>query len=340
MARSVIIYLIFVVSIVFSSACGKVTFIIEDVPENTPQGSKIYLAHSGNHFDFEDNRARFKNTNYDTYTLTLRNITGEFNYYFTRGSKSSTEGDLCGFSVEPKAHKIWFGHDTLRFTIESWRDLNPVNCQKVTLVIKEFPENTIPTLITATGSFNNWTIDRNYSLQRSPTKGIWFIDIPKVSNEKEIEFKLANGSIDNLETDKFGKEIPSRRLQFGQIDSVFISIEGWENIDESEKKTVFIVLEKLPEDTPKDAEIFISGDFNGWFPRDKAYQLKPNKNGVLQIPITLKDSIIEFKLTRGSWDTEEATSNGDPLFNRKLKMGTLDTLKLQVEAWKDLINQN
>ncbi|MDO6622430.1 glycoside hydrolase family 31 protein [Oceanihabitans sp. 1_MG-2023] len=99
---------------------------------------------------------------------------------------------------------------------------------------------------------------------------------------------------------------------------------------------VTIIVEALPEDTPKDASVFISGDFEGWSGGNKDYQLQ-QVNGQYQITLPKTEQRILFKFTLGSWDTSESTNKGLKIDNRIYKFNKPnDTLKVKIAGWSHL----
>ncbi|RAJ18182.1 TIM-barrel domain-containing protein [Olleya aquimaris] len=99
---------------------------------------------------------------------------------------------------------------------------------------------------------------------------------------------------------------------------------------------VTIIVEELPEDTPKDASIFISGDFEGWSGGHKDYQLQ-QVNGQYQITLPKTEQRILFKFTLGNWDTAESTDTGEAIDNRIYKFEKPnDTLKVKIAGWSHL----
>ncbi|WP_452225098.1 TIM-barrel domain-containing protein [Lacinutrix chionoecetis] len=99
---------------------------------------------------------------------------------------------------------------------------------------------------------------------------------------------------------------------------------------------VTIIVEELPEDTPKDASIFISGDFEGWSGGHKDYQLQ-QVNGQYQITLPKTEQRILFKFTLGNWDTAESTNTGEAIDNRIYKFEKPnETLKVKIAGWSHL----
>jgi hypothetical protein len=84
-----------------------------------------------------------------------------------------------------------------------------------------------------------------------------------------------------------------------------------------EKSGLTIVLKVPPALTPKDAKIYVAGSFNDWQANASDYQLSLQSDG--QYVISLPDKVrghVEFKFTRGSWDTTEQGLNGTTAENR------------------------
>lgn len=98
---------------------------------------------------------------------------------------------------------------------------------------------------------------------------------------------------------------------------------------------VTMIVISYPENTPTEDEIYVAGNFNGWNPVDPAFMLTENLSGQPQIVIEGSGSI-EFKFTRGSWETVEGDANGGYLPNRTFTFDTADTLEITIMSWEDL----
>lgn len=98
-----------------------------------------------------------------------------------------------------------------------------------------------------------------------------------------------------------------------------------------------IIIDKLPDHTPEDAKIFISGDFIGWQPA--VFALKKNDDGKFQITLTDIKKEIQFKFTRGSWETGECKASGDFQPNRSWKPTDQKTIHVTIEGWDDFIKK-
>jgi len=98
-----------------------------------------------------------------------------------------------------------------------------------------------------------------------------------------------------------------------------------------------IRLVKLPSNTPPNAAIYLSGDFNGWNPLDEHYRLKPDEQG--QYGITLPTSVHDlskFKLTLGQEpDPSETDAQTDAKWQYLISGSETGTLYLAVQSWHD-----
>ncbi|WP_299109703.1 TIM-barrel domain-containing protein [uncultured Tenacibaculum sp.] len=101
---------------------------------------------------------------------------------------------------------------------------------------------------------------------------------------------------------------------------------------------VTIVVEELPEGTPKDVPIYVSGDFEGWTGGNEKYQLK-QKDGVYSITLPQKSNNVLFKFTQGTWKTAECDANGKSIDNRIHNFNTgKDTIKVKIAGWSHLFS--
>jgi pullulanase len=100
----------------------------------------------------------------------------------------------------------------------------------------------------------------------------------------------------------------------------------------------------VPENTPADADVYLAGDFQGWNPADRHFRLQPGDDGRYRItffvPVgTLDDwqNRLEFKFTRGSWESVEKGPRGEELSNRTLVLrGGGEAHDFTVANWADL----
>lgn len=97
---------------------------------------------------------------------------------------------------------------------------------------------------------------------------------------------------------------------------------------------VTIIVDKLPEETPKDASIFVSGGFEDWTGGQDQYKLE-KKNGKHQITIPTTKNLL-FKFTQGSWDSVECNNKGEAIDNRNYIFEKAnDTMHVDIAGWSN-----
>lgn len=89
----------------------------------------------------------------------------------------------------------------------------------------------------------------------------------------------------------------------------------------------------VPENTPKNTSIYISGNFENWSGGKEQYKL--TKNGsVYFITIPNREGEINFKFTQGSWETVEGDSNGSNIENRAYTFnGKKELVHINIINW-------
>lgn len=93
---------------------------------------------------------------------------------------------------------------------------------------------------------------------------------------------------------------------------------------------------RVPASTPPGSTVHVAGSFNGWNPSLPRYALTPRGDGTLAV--TLPDSVrgvIEFKFTRGSWETVETSASGAGIPNRSFTIPRTgaSTVTATIEGW-------
>lgn len=96
-----------------------------------------------------------------------------------------------------------------------------------------------------------------------------------------------------------------------------------------------ILVNSISGNTPYDAQIYVAGNFNNWQAGAAEYQLQANELGSLELRLQLAAGTLEFKFTRGSWDTVEGMADGGFRPNRTYNYtGGPDTLEVNIEGWE------
>ncbi len=152
---------------------------------------------------------------------------------------------------------------------------------------------------------------------------------------ESFEYKFTQGTWATTEGTPAGQALPNRTYSASvDGDHIQATILGWE-----ERIAYTIIVRSIPEKTPPESKIYIAGNFNNWNPGDKAYQLKQNIDGTFQTKVYSDLDHLEFKFTRGNWETVEARQSGKARPNRRINRETtdkVDNLEFTVEGWEDL----
>ncbi len=83
-------------------------------------------------------------------------------------------------------------------------------------------------------------------------------------------------------------------------------------------------------------DIYVSGNFNGWNPKDEKYKLKVFGNGRKSIVINdLAAGVYAFKFTRGGFEKVETTNDGRDISDRIVEVNADVSLDLSIAGWKD-----
>lgn len=210
---------------------------------------------------------------------------------------------------------------------------------QVTVVIDKVPSNTpSQDKLFITGAFNNWQPgDSAYAFRKLPN-GTYSYTFP--NETKPFEFKITRGSWANVEGDIRGGKLGNRLIgNFRKTPyTQYIQILSWEDL--ARAYSWDIIVKTLPENTPFDATIFVSGNFNGWAENDPNYRLTRLEDGSYGIKITrgLEDSLW-FKFNRGSWKAAECRKNGRPAHDHLVlwQKGAVNMpIYVNIEAWEDM----
>jgi predicted alpha/beta superfamily hydrolase len=105
----------------YSSMFAQVTFLVQQIPTNTPPSDTLYIAGSFQGWDPANHAFKLINQGNGSYVLTTP-VTGSIQYKYTRGSWASVEGNSNGTFRPNRAVSVSAG-DTIRDTILSWEDL-------------------------------------------------------------------------------------------------------------------------------------------------------------------------------------------------------------------------
>jgi hypothetical protein len=99
---------------------------------------------------------------------------------------------------------------------------------------------------------------------------------------------------------------------------------------------VTFIIDSLPEYTPLEDQIYIAGNFTGWDPGLPEYALQKNAENKWTITLQAQPqgTVIQYKFTRGNWETVEKGPNGEEINNRIFTYGNGDTVRIIIYNWR------
>ena len=102
----------------------------------------------------------------------------------------------------------------------------------------------------------------------------------------------------------------------------------------SEQPNQTLTLE-LSTPTEDDQPVYVAGSFNAWRVADAAYELKRTDSGTYQLVLDVSQlpETIEYKYSRGSWETVELDQDGNERNNRRVTK-TARIVRDEVPRWK------
>ncbi|MEE4256554.1 MAG: hypothetical protein V2I47_05930 [Bacteroidales bacterium] len=321
------------------SSCYRVTVEVRSLPSNTPEGAEIFITGEFNNWDPGDERYRLKTLGDTLYYIDLPMGFGELEYKFTRGDWTTVEKDDCGYESDNRVLVYGKEEEVVVNSIASWADLDPVDCDRVTIVITSLPDNTPrDALLQLIGNITNWDAGNDdYTFHIDDTLGLPVLTIFRPELYDAIEFKITRGSLSRSEGDGLGRDTPPRRVQFGEVDTLFVEVSSWQDLEQAKGDMITLIVDRIPENTPKDDPIFFVGEINDWYPYDQNLRLEKNRKGQYFINLPLRAYGTEYKFTRGNWNTVEKDDYGYEIDNRVLlKEKSSDTVFVSIWNWADL----
>ena len=330
------IILTLMAALLLLSSCHKVVVRVDSIPENSPKNQPIFITGNFNNWDPGEARFRLIPNDDGSYSVVLPAGFGTIEYKFTRGDWTTVEKDICGYEIDNRT-LILGEQDTITNQIQSWNDMDPINCPRLTIILDSVPKDTPEDeVIALAGNFNAWNPDQNAVLRKDSSSGKYSLTIDRMPGVSELEFKVTRGNLQTSESDEFGNNVANRKVQFGVKDTVRLSVDGWVDKPSEEKSNrVVFIIKDMPKTTPLNDYIYLVSNLNNWTPDDKNYIFQKNKNGQYFYPFPRKKQYIEYKITRGDWSTVEVDRYGFEIANRVTNLEAEDTVYLSIGGWKD-----
>jgi predicted alpha/beta superfamily hydrolase len=158
---------------------------------------------------------------------------------------------------------------------------------------------------------------------------------------KTINYSILLANTGGTELDAFNRAVDSRTFTVPDVESLNVSaaVSRWTLVGDTSKFPVHFVVQ-APPSTPAGAEIWLSGnqaELGNW----NGAGIKLAKNAgdnryFTCIPFGTGTNL-EFKATRGSWDSVEKDAQGGEIENRRHDVTAPARLVAQVGSWRDLV---
>jgi len=329
------ILILLALGMVFMASCKRIVVRLDAIPENTPKGQTLYVTGNFNNWDPGDENYQLTLEDDSNYYVTLPPGLGIVEYKFTRGDWTSVEENICGEEIRNRTLNL-SETDTITTNIGSWSDLDPINCTKLTIKLKNIPENTpLEDIIAIASNLNSWDPD-NASVFVKDRYGDLYVTIHRPADVGILEYKITRGDLSTSESDELGNYLPNRILEFGKKDTVSLNIQGWIDQPEGKSKRVVLIIKTIPKNTPEYDNIYFASNLNSWTPHDKNYQFQKNSRGQLFYTFPRKKLLLDYKITRGNWGTVEVDYNGYDIANRTIDLMNADTVYIDIKRWNDI----
>lgn len=207
------------------------------------------------------------------------------------------------------------------------------SCYRQEVILVQIPQNTPEGAeIFITGNFNNWDPgDPRYRMQRL-NDGSYHILLPLGAGK--LQYKFTRGDWTTVEKNECGYETGNRSLRYGEQETKFDSVWSWGDTEPMNCIQKVVVIEKIPVDTPEDAEVYLASSFNGWNPGDYQFVMQMLPDGRHYLNLEKQADCMEYKFTLGNWETVETDAENRDISNRVLCFTGSDTVFVSVNSWK------
>jgi predicted alpha/beta superfamily hydrolase len=149
----------------------------------------------------------------------------------------------------------------------------------------------------------------------------------------ELEFRVTRGTWNTVELDELGHPVPNHTLRVSPLGRVDIPVANWRDLP----PISFVV--EVPANTPSDAEVWLSGNqraLGNWSGAGvKLTKRSSDSRYVTRLPFAV-GTHLEFKVTRGSWDSVEKDAQGGEISNHTHTVSAPALVSVSVGSWRDL----
>lgn len=184
--------------------------------------------------------------------------------------------------------------------------------------------------------FNGWdAANPAYEMKRDD-KGTYYIELK--DSLSYFEYKFTQGAWTLVEGNVKGFTRPNRiydREKEANPHLISTVIDNWEKTP-----AYRFIIKTLPKNTPHDATIYLAGNFNNWNPGDPNYKMQKQGDGSYRLLIYSDLNTLEYKFTRGNWESVEGRESGKARQNRIYnKIGSYNNIKdieADILSWEDM----
>ncbi len=209
------------------------------------------------------------------------------------------------------------------------------SCRRISLTLEKVPTNTPKgAQIYVAGSFNNWNPgDPNYLMDWDNVTQTYSVNLP--IGFGSVEYKFTRGDWTTVETDACGGELANRRINYSNAYMGMDSIIGWQDLEPENCERITLIINGLPNNTPRGSVFYVGGDINSWQCNNERYRFKLTKDSLWVLTLPRNAEKIVYKITRGTWESAELNETGSDQLQRELQFGKQDTVYLTIHAWAD-----
>ncbi len=207
--------------------------------------------------------------------------------------------------------------------------------KKIFVIIDKIPSYGKGDELYLAADFNDWNIaDPNYQFRSLPNGKKYLL--LRLNDTKSHEFKITRGEPGTDEANYKEEAIDLHKIKKGEADdTIHVRIDSW--LDAYPRKRIVIYLVDVPENTPEQDDIYLTGDFNKWKVDDDRYKFTALGDYAYALTIDDFSKVYnQYKISRGSWETEAVARNGRVPGAQRFELIHKDTMRLRIERWKDL----
>lgn len=221
--------------------------------------------------------------------------------------------------------------------------------------IDELPSGTSVDSMSAMYGEKNETVAAILDKASRNPDGFQYVDYASVIRDRSIRFgqseyqsiltslmKAENRSVSIQIAEDWCRLEPDSIVAFDNL--VALKKQSGDTIIAEEmiaKRIVTVAVEvSVPSTTDSDSNVYLAGNaaiLNSW--KADGWLLNRSDDGKYRAKIQVPKGNLELKLTRGDWNSVEVRSDGRNISNRRRQIVQPTTLRLEVQAWKNDLNQ-